>query len=361
MTLNNDDLLVSAAGAGRLSDVRELLEKGANIEARDSDGYTSLHRAAEGGHLEIIRFLIDKGANIGAKNKDGGKPLDVANTSRQSEVVNFLGPKQSEYDRLLFAAVESGNISEVTNLLNIGASIEVKGVENAEFRLARYVKRIMEMSNYHNVHSEKKSELERIKGELPESVKNAVFSSEVCIKSVYYSNEYLYPASDYLSHDRDRRRVFTWRPGGKDSSCQWKFEPEGNNIYIKSTYFNEYLYPAGNGLSHDRDRRRVFTWRPGGKDSSCQWKFEPEDNNIYIKSTYFNEYLYPASDYLSHDRDRRRVFTWRPGAKIVHVNGKLRIVDLLARSVMYNIVLQKKLSVIYLMIMHQTIHRKVTK
>ncbi|WP_454898539.1 RICIN domain-containing protein [Wolbachia pipientis] len=169
----------------------------------------------------------------------------------------------------------------------------------------------MEMSNYHNVHSEKKSELERIKGELPESVKNAVFSSEVCIKSVYYSNEYLYPASDYLSHDRDRRRVFTWRPGGKDSSCQWKFEPEGNNIYIKSTYFNEYLYPA--------------------------------------------------SDYLSHDRDRRRVFTWRPGAKIVHVNGKLRIVDLLARSVMYNIVLQKKLSVIYLMIMHQTIHRKVTK
>ncbi|WP_353271806.1 ankyrin repeat domain-containing protein [Wolbachia endosymbiont (group A) of Nomada goodeniana] len=311
MTLNNDDLLVSAAGAGRLSDVRELLEKGANIEARDSDGYTSLHRAAEGGHLEIIRFLIDKGANIGAKNKDGGKPLDVANTSRQSEVVNFLGPKQSEYDRLLFAAVESGNVSEVTNLLNIGASIEVKGVENAEFRLARYVKRIMEMSNYHNVHSEKKSELERIKGELPESVKNAVFSSKVCIKSVYYSNEYLYPASDYLSHDRDRRRVFIWRPGGKDSSCQWKFEPEGNNIYIKSTYFNEYLYPA--------------------------------------------------SDYLSHDRDRRRVFTWRPGAKIVHVNGKLRIVDLLARSVMYNIVLQKKLSVIYLMIMHQTIHRKVTK
>ncbi|WP_353271056.1 ankyrin repeat domain-containing protein [Wolbachia endosymbiont (group A) of Alloplasta piceator] len=96
MTLNNDDLLVSAAGVGRLSDVRELLEKGANIEARDSDGYTSLHRAAEGGHLEIIRFLIDKGANIGAKNKDGKNPLDVANDLGKTEVVNFLGPKQSD-------------------------------------------------------------------------------------------------------------------------------------------------------------------------------------------------------------------------------------------------------------------------
>ncbi|WP_341817238.1 ankyrin repeat domain-containing protein [Wolbachia endosymbiont (group A) of Agelastica alni] len=117
--------------AGHKNVIEFFISKGINVnDVATGNGWTSLHYAASAGELDAAKTLVEKGANIGAKNKDGKNPLDVANTYRKSKVVNFLGPKQSEYDRLLFAAVERGNVSEVTNLLNIGANIEARNAKN---------------------------------------------------------------------------------------------------------------------------------------------------------------------------------------------------------------------------------------
>ncbi|GFS84709.1 ankyrin-3 [Nephila pilipes] len=274
------NLLHYAAYNGKLNVVQEIfklpIEKRGGINDQNAIGWTPLHLAIFHNRKDMVGFLIDQGANIGAKANPPSNetPLDLANAPERSEIASLLRAKQSEYDNLLLTAVHNGDISKVTALLNKGANIEPKGTKNAEFRLAHYVKKIMEMSNYHNVHSEKKSELERIKEELPESVKNVVFSSKVCIKSVH-NNEYLYAASDYFNYNWNRRRVFTWKPGNKlEGQGGWKLEPEGDNIYIKSTRFNEYLCAAGNYYSYDSDRRRVFTWRPGGKNSQSKWKIE---------------------------------------------------------------------------------------
>ncbi|OAB79342.1 hypothetical protein WSTR_05300 [Wolbachia endosymbiont of Laodelphax striatellus] len=182
----------------------------------------------------------------------------------------------------------------------------------AVFKLAYYVKEVMEMKNYSDVNQEDRSNLEKLKGRLPESVRNAVFASEVCIKNIDH-NEYLYAASSYFNYDDNRRKVFTWIPRDeKSDKFKWKIEPYGNDYSIMNVEFNEYLYAASNDLNYDNNRRRVFTWIPGTKDSQSVWKIEPYDNNVYIMNVDFKEYLYAASSYFNYDDNRGRVFTWIP-------------------------------------------------
>ncbi|GFR05473.1 ANK_REP_REGION domain-containing protein [Trichonephila clavata] len=110
--------------------VELILSKGASIEAKDKNGWTPLHYAAWQNRLNAARLLVDKGANIGAKGNDGKVPLIVASETGKVEVANFLRSKQSEYDNLLLTAVHNGDISKVTDLLNRGANIEAKGTKN---------------------------------------------------------------------------------------------------------------------------------------------------------------------------------------------------------------------------------------
>ncbi|WP_353283576.1 ankyrin repeat domain-containing protein [Wolbachia endosymbiont (group A) of Pogonocherus hispidulus] len=199
---------------------------------------------------------------------------------------------------------------------------------NAVFKLAYYVKEIMEKDNCRSLHPEERSNLEELKSKLPESVKNVVFSSKVCIKNVKF-NEYLY-AVDFESNrelklnadDTNRRQVFTWGPGEKPTEHGiqqglWEIEPDGYNLYIKNVgYHSEYLYAALDSLNYDEARRRVFTWTPQTKDSQSVWKLEPYGDNVYIMNVKQNEYLY-ATDFKRSDADGRRryVFAWIPQTK----------------------------------------------
>lgn len=56
-----------------LQQVKQLLDKGMDVNVAaygpKSKGITPLHLAAEGGHLEIMDELLDRGANIDARTK----------------------------------------------------------------------------------------------------------------------------------------------------------------------------------------------------------------------------------------------------------------------------------------------------
>lgn len=90
MTLNNDSLLIGAAEAGYLSEVRELLKKGADIETKGIDGYTPLHLAVKYGRLEVAKFLIEKRANVDNKGNGGHTPLHYAVLNGHLEVAKLL-------------------------------------------------------------------------------------------------------------------------------------------------------------------------------------------------------------------------------------------------------------------------------
>nr|XP_028953887.1 phytochrome-interacting ankyrin-repeat protein 2-like isoform X1 [Malus domestica] len=76
--------------------VRRLLDEGMDVNAaawgRKSKGVTPLHLAAEGGHLDVMDELLERGANIDARTKGacGWTPLHSAAKERRREAVKFL-------------------------------------------------------------------------------------------------------------------------------------------------------------------------------------------------------------------------------------------------------------------------------
>ena len=115
-----DDDFINACKNGNLSRAENLLDEGANIEARDgSDRQTALVFAANRGHIDIVRMLIDKRANINAQDDKGWTALSEASYRGRYDVVDFLLEKGAttllstswldsrEYGNALFWCVES--------------------------------------------------------------------------------------------------------------------------------------------------------------------------------------------------------------------------------------------------------------
>lgn len=92
--------LVSAAAAGRRAVTELLIAKGADVNAKAADGWTPLHAAAFAGYSglgfgfrenkEVIEILIAKGADVNAKNKEDQTPLPYAIVRQQGEIVELL-------------------------------------------------------------------------------------------------------------------------------------------------------------------------------------------------------------------------------------------------------------------------------
>ena len=81
--------LITAIQANDLPAVKESLEKGAEVNARNNDGWTPLMLAAgKSSTPEIVTLLLDKGAEVEARDKDGSTPLLIAagkSTTRRTD------------------------------------------------------------------------------------------------------------------------------------------------------------------------------------------------------------------------------------------------------------------------------------
>jgi ankyrin repeat protein len=73
--------------------VRLLIEKGANVDSKDEDGWTALWHAAANGHEVVMKLLIEKGADVDSKNKNSRTPLSSAIEWEQEGMVRLLVEK----------------------------------------------------------------------------------------------------------------------------------------------------------------------------------------------------------------------------------------------------------------------------
>ena len=102
-----------AALNGQTEAAKLLIEKGADVNARNRDGATPLHSAAFLGRIETVKLLLENGADTTLRSNDGSTPTDVARLDWQ--LTQFVvGLLQMEVDE---AEVKAGR-TEVIKLIS---------------------------------------------------------------------------------------------------------------------------------------------------------------------------------------------------------------------------------------------------
>jgi ankyrin repeat protein len=136
-----DQALIEAAAKMDLGQVRNLLDKGANVNARSEQGWTALMKACASGDVDVVKLLLDKGADVNAKDYEGTALIKASSFGRL-DVVRLLlkrGADVNATDRegrtALTEACKEGDKekeSEIGNLLKAhGATATVDGSEQA--------------------------------------------------------------------------------------------------------------------------------------------------------------------------------------------------------------------------------------
>ena len=122
---------------------REALKDGADVNARDSEGWTALHWAASGRSVEIVRLLLKAGADINAQDNTGStaliwavNPINMADS--ETETVKLLlenganvDTKNNRGETALIEELKSGNTDCITLLLKAHADVNVQDNDGA--------------------------------------------------------------------------------------------------------------------------------------------------------------------------------------------------------------------------------------
>ena len=93
-----DGLLAIACWHGREETAKMLLtEFKVDVNARNLNGATPLHRASQAGDLNCAQDLLEKSADASLCDKGGKKPIDVAASAEMKELIQGLLDITEEY------------------------------------------------------------------------------------------------------------------------------------------------------------------------------------------------------------------------------------------------------------------------
>lgn len=161
-----------AALSSRRSIVEKLILNRADVEIRDMSGKTALFHAASCRDFKCVKHLVeDGGADVNAQDNAGDTILHKLTDFEQEEfgyiIENGGNPNiaNNKGHTALHVAVDNGYISDVFNLVNAGANITLKdaagktplmiAMENKQEDIVDYLKSLSEQMSLDNeIHSD---------------------------------------------------------------------------------------------------------------------------------------------------------------------------------------------------------------
>jgi hypothetical protein len=130
--------LLSAVSNENFEEVKDLIAKGANVNAKDKNygETTALHVAVENGNQEIAKFLLDMGAKINARDRQRRTPLMSIDDDTKPEFVRMLldhrakvNAFDAEGNMALTIAAQYENAEVLRVLIDAGARINAQNNE----------------------------------------------------------------------------------------------------------------------------------------------------------------------------------------------------------------------------------------
>jgi ankyrin repeat protein len=107
--------MLQVAAKGDNARVKELLDKGVNVNMRGSDRNTPIMEAAYAPHLDTVKLLLDHGADLSAKKNDGATPMGLA---RSKDVLDLFKNVSA-----LVEASGKGDVQAVSALVEKGTPV----------------------------------------------------------------------------------------------------------------------------------------------------------------------------------------------------------------------------------------------
>ncbi len=93
---SNDIALVSAVREQSPERIREMLDRGANVNGNDDEDITPLLAAASLGRLDVVQLLLDRGADVNAVDRSGANAFFRAYSAGHQDVARLLAARGSD-------------------------------------------------------------------------------------------------------------------------------------------------------------------------------------------------------------------------------------------------------------------------
>ena len=91
MSLDNE--LHEAASNGDVTRIKNLISRGANVDAPGLNGMSPLFQAVGSGYLNAVEALVAEGADVHYRPANGKTALDMAIAFREASIARFLDSK----------------------------------------------------------------------------------------------------------------------------------------------------------------------------------------------------------------------------------------------------------------------------
>ncbi len=195
-TTENQTPLMRAAAAGNDWEIRRLLKNGADINARDKDGWSALMYAIRyQNNFSIVKLLADNGAHLRVRNSANNTPLMIAaKHSENPDILQFL------------LSDRSGSEEEVFHSFIMAISDNASSEHVKEAKLSLFLKRNVPLNGI-------------FKGKTP-----LMYACQLCISS-YTAGILIKNGADGTIMDENGKKAFDYaneNPNFPHDNIYWK-------------------------------------------------------------------------------------------------------------------------------------------